>query len=432
MTANAQLAVEPRVRPHAWYGLALLSAINIFNYVDRTVIGVLLQSIKFDLNLSDTQIGLITGFAFALFYAFAGLAIAYLADIGSRRLVIGLSILVWSAMTACTGAATSFFQLFLARMGIGIGEAGAIPAGNSLIADWFPPSRRPLAMAAFGAGVFFGIMGGSWLGGYVGQHYGWRWAFVAAGIPGVPLALLALFTLREPTRGEADGIRDSVRASLGETVRALLANAPYVYLIAAFAFITFLIFGVVAWFPSFMIRTYGMSEGQVGFYFGTALGIGTAIGSVIGGVIANALARRSLRWLTLLPVFLSFFFLPLFEGAVFAPTAALSFLMIALVSSIGGAILGPVLSAIQTVVPAHMRTSASGLNGVAFSIIGHGGAPLLIGMLSDHFAGQGLSGPLALKYALAIAIAVGFLATVFLILAHRAYARRLGGVQQMD
>jgi predicted MFS family arabinose efflux permease len=419
-TAGAD--APPRVSGHAWYGLALIFIINVVNYGDRTIIGVLIEPIRKDLHLTDTQIGLITGFAFALFYAVAGLFISYLADIGPRRLVISISMVVWSAMTAMTGMVTNFWQLFLARMGIGLGEAGALPAANSLVADWFAPARRPFAMAVLNAGVFAGIMTGSLVGGLVAERFGWRWAFFVAGMPGIPLALLTLVTMREPARGEADGLDVRIRASLVETVRALLYNPTYVLLILAFAFNTFLTFGVMAWFPAYSVRMFGLSQAQVGVFFGTAIGVGTVIGSLGGGIVANWLSARWLGWLTLLPVFLSLASMVFYEAAAFAPSVTFAFGFLILGTSAGGALMGPTLSAIQTIVKPHMRASAAGLNGVVFSVIGHGGAPLTIGLLSDWWA-RPFGPALGLRYALGAAILSGLVTAAFFLLAHRSHNR---------
>ncbi|MBL4613120.1 MAG: MFS transporter [Emcibacter sp.] len=394
--------------------------INVINYADRSIIGILLEPIKIDLQLSDTQIGLISGLAFALFYAFAGLAIAYLCDLYSRRTIIVVSIIGWSVMTALTGAANNFVQLFIVRMGIGVGEAGAIPASNSLIADWFPAAKRPLAMAIFGASVFVGVMVGAIMGGYIAEHYGWRWAFVAAATPGIPLAILTWYTLKEPKRGQADGIEAAPVGSLKSTVALLLRNKAYVYLILAFAFMTFLLFGVVNWFPAYLMRAKGVGQAEIGLYFGLALGLGNATGAIIGGYAASVLAKKSLSWLTLFPFILSFLLIPLFEAAVFAPTAIGAFAFIAIAGAVGGSILGPVLASIQTVVSPHVRTTASGLNGVLFSIVGHGGAPLFIGFFSDRFA-VSMPSAEALQTSLSLAVLSGIPLTIFLGLAHRAF-----------
>jgi len=405
------------------YALGVLFFVNVLNMVDRSIMGVLLESIREDMELSDTQIGILTGFAFALFYAVAGIFIARLSDLYDRRLVLSASILVWSVMTAATGAVHGFAHFFLARMGVGIGESSAIPTSNAMIGDYFPATRRSLALAIFTAGSFLGVLVGSALGGYVGQYFGWRWAFVVAALPGVPLALLTFLTLRDPPRGGSDGHVVTEKMSLAETLRALFGNQAFLLLILSSGFITFMLFGIVGWLPAFLMRRYALEQATVGLFFGTALGLGTAAGAVIGGMTANGLARRSLRWLTRMPLLLSFLLLPLYELAIFAPDATISLIFIGLVSMVGGAMLGPVLAAIQTVLPPGIRAVGSSLTGFSGSLIGLGGAPLIIGILSDLFA-RSMDSATALQFALACAVTAGVFVSVLLFFADRVFASR--------
>lgn len=405
------------------YALAILFLTNALNVADRSIVGVLLEAIRKDMDLSDTQIGVLTGFAFALFYAIAGIFIARLSDLYDRRIVLGASVLIWSGMTALTGAASTFGQLFLARMGVGVGESSAVPTSHAMIADYFPPAQRPLALSIFIAGAFVGVLGGSALGGYVGQAYGWRWAFVVAAAPGIPLAILILLTLRDPARGSSDGVAAAAKLqSLPITLKALLNNAPFLLLILSCGFITFMALGLIGWLPTFLMRVHHLDQGRVGLFFGTAVGIGTVVGTVLGGVIANRLARRSLRWLTRLPFMLSFLLPPLYEIAIMVPRAEFSLLFIGLATMVGSAMFGPVLAAIQTVLPPAMRATGSSLTGFCGSLIGLGAAPLIVGMLSDHFTAE-LGAAEALRRAIAISVGAGFVLSLLLFLADRALVR---------
>lgn len=404
--------------------LAILFFVNVLNMMDRSILSVLLEPIRRDMRLTDTQIGLLTGFAFALFYAVAGVFIARLSDLYDRRVLLGVSILAWSAMTALTGGVNNFLQFFLARMGVGIGESSAVPTSNALIADLFPPTRRSLALAVFTAGSFLGVLLGSMLGGYVGAHYGWRLAFYAAALPGIPLALLTFAFLRDPPRGGSEGLVVEQSPALVATLRALAGNTAFLLLILSSGFVTFMLFGVIGWFPAFLMRVHLLDQATVGFFFGSALGLGTAVGALVGGLTANLLAARSLRWLTLMPLLLSILLVPLYEIAIHASNSAVSLVFVGLVSAVGGAMLGPVLAAIQTVLPANMRATGSGFTGFSGSLIGLGGAPLIVGMLSDHFGKSMGSGP-ALQHALAIAVLTGFAVTIFLFFADRAFAQKL-------
>ncbi len=415
---------EGMSRGYLGYALFLLFLVNVLNMMDRSILSVLLEPIRHEMQLSDTEIGLLTGFAFALFYAVAGIFIARLSDLYDRRILLAISILAWSAMTAVTGTVHTFLQFFIARMGVGVGESSSVPTSNALIADLFAPTRRALALSVFTAGSFLGVWLGSAAGGYIGQHYGWRWAFYIAALPGIPLALLMFLTLKDPPRGGSEGLAIAEKPGLGETLRALLGNSAFLLLIVSSGFITFMLFGIIAWFPAFLMRVHHLDQQTVGLFFGTALGLGTAIGAIVGGTAANFLAARSLRWLTRMPLILSLLLTPIYELAVHAPNAPSSLAFVALVSAVGGALLGPVLAAIQTVLPARMRATGAGFTGFSGSLIGLGGAPLIVGMLSDHF-GRHTDAADALKQALAVAVLAGIVVSIFLFFADRAFAARM-------
>jgi predicted MFS family arabinose efflux permease len=266
-------------RQYLGYALVLLAVVNVVNYMDRSIVGVLIQPMKADLALSDTQVGLLTGFAFALFYAIAGIYLAHLADLHNRVRLMAWSIAIWSGMTALSGAAQNFVQLLLARVGVGIGEASVIPIANAMIADSHRPERRAFALAVFTAGSMAGVMAGSLLGGVVAEHWGWRWAFVAAALPGLPLALLVRYTLRDPGRGQADAVPAGAPPPLGAAMALILKDRAVVLLVCGFAFIVFMLFGVITWFPALLVRLHGMALSEVGAWFGLAIGLGTVAGA---------------------------------------------------------------------------------------------------------------------------------------------------------
>lgn len=413
-------------RTYLGYALALLWLVNVVNYMDRSIVGVLIEPMRADLRLSDTQIGLMTGFAFALFYAVGGVYLAHLADTRSRPALIAASILAWSVMTALTGAAQSFWQLLLARVGVGVGEAGVIPAANALLADSHPPERRPLVLAVFTSGSMIGIMVGSIVGGAVAAWYGWRWAFVAAGAAGLPLALLVRLTLRDPPRGASDILPDSTPITFTAAMRRIMQNAELLLLILGYAFLVFMLFGVVTWFPALMVRLYGLGPAHIGMQFGLALGLGTSVGAVLGGGVASRLACRDLRWLTRLPFVSMCLLWPLYQMAIFAPTVQLSLFLVAVVSAVGGVAVGPSLAAMQLVVPAPIRAKGAALNGLIGSLIGIGGAPLLVGMVSDHYTP--LLGPAeALQRGLSAAVTLGAVGAVLMWVAHCKFSKIILG-----
>ncbi len=404
-----------------WYPVGLLFTLNVLNYADRSIMGVLIEPIKADLNLSDMDIGILTGFAFALFYAIAGLAIARLADLYSRKAVISLSVISWSLATALTGAASSFWQLFAIRTAVGIGEAGLIPSANAMLADLHAPARRPLVLAIFTGGSTIGLMAGAMLGGAVVESWGWRIAFLVAALPGIPLAILAALTLNEPRRASSGVSNHPGSARFGETLRWLLGNRTSRLLVLGLGLTTYLLFGLLTWFPAHLSRSFGAGPAIAGQAFGLALGIGTLIGALLGGALANRLAQRDLSWLIRLPLIAVAVLVPLLQCAIHAPSMPVALVMTGVVVAVSGACLGPILAAVQTVVPANMRATAAALCGFSASLLGVGGAPFAVGFLSDRMTGW-LGPDGALQAALSIAALAGTPAIFVLWLASRSFS----------
>ena len=402
---------------YLWYALSLLFAANLFNYMDRMVISVVLPLIKADLDLSDTQLGVLTGIAFAVFYATFGIPIARWADRGTRRTIVSLAIAVWSAMTVLCGLAQNFLHMMLARFGVGIGEAGCVPPSHSLISDYFPTERRATALGIHTAGATLGIVGGLVLGGYIAETWGWRWAFFVLGAPGLLLAILTRLTLREPTRGaQEERPVDAAQPPLGEVLRYLGRRRSYVHLVIVFAMGSFAAFGIQMWLPSFYVRSFGMSTAEVGFYFGIAFGLGSAMGTLGGGYVADWMGKGDMRKpLLVLGVGASAMTLPLSLGVLLAPWAALALSLNLVSSTIGG------LAAIQTVADNRVRAIAVAILMFSSSMVGVGLGPLFAGMLSDVLAPR--FGDDSLRYSLIILSTLGVYPIVHLWLAVRALPR---------
>jgi predicted MFS family arabinose efflux permease len=365
--------------------VALLSLAYLTAFMDRMIISIVVEPIKRELALSDTQIGLLTGFAYILLYAIGAVIIARFADRYCRKCIVSLAILVWSAMTALTGAAQNFWQIFLLRMATGTGEAGIFPSGSSIVGDYFPAEKRAGAIAIFVSGATIGLTVGLMFGGYIAQHYGWRWAFVVVGLAGAPVALLTSMVLKEPQRGMADKqvvSRDQERFT--DVCKMLLRNKTYVQIVLVVSLINFMIFGVIQWMPALMLRKFELSVAEVGTLFGVALGLGSALGSIVGGFIANRLARHDTSWLVRMPFWVSFLYLPVYEFAIYAPNATASMLAIFLINVVGGSTYGPVLATMQSVVSPSIRATASAIYLCCGMLIGAGGAPLIVGALSDR------------------------------------------------
>ena len=417
-----QTTVNKPTRAYLTFVVVALFLVNFVNYMDRMVLSVVIEPIKGELGLSDTQIGLLTGLAFAIFYGSAGLFIAWLADRFNRKLIITVSMLAWSVMTAVTGAAQNFWHLFIARIGVGIGESGAIPTSHSIIGDYFTEQQRSAILAIFTAGATIGLTAGLTLGGYVAEHYGWRWSFVVAALVGLPVILVVGIWLREPVRGQADGIEAEPAPPFLTTIKTLLRIPSYRHLAILSALSNLALFGVIQWMPAYLIRQFDMGVAEVGFFFGTALGLGAAGGGILGGLVANRLVKRNFMWLVWLPFGAALSIFPLYELAIFAPTSTQALIMVMIVNIVGGVSFGPLLTAIQTVVTPNMRASASAFVGFAASLIGVGGGPFIVGVLSDYFATT-MGSADGLKWALAIVVSATLYSIVHFVLLIRCYAK---------
>ncbi|HJP34942.1 MAG TPA: MFS transporter, partial [Gammaproteobacteria bacterium] len=279
------------------YALGVLVVVYTFNFIDRQILSILMQSIKIDLGLSDQALGFLAGFAFAAFYATMGIPIALWADRGNRRNLISLALAIWSAMTALSGMAQNFTHLALARIGVGIGEAGCSPPAHSLISDYYPPEQRATALGIYSMGIPLGIMFGLFIGGWINEAFGWRRAFFVVGLPGMLLALIVRLTLKEPPRGLSENrAAGDERPTFLETLRFLMKRPAFLHIAFGGALAAFVGYGVISWFPSFLIRTHGMNTAEIGLWLGIIIGIPGGAGIFLGGYVADKLGARDPRW----------------------------------------------------------------------------------------------------------------------------------------
>ncbi len=380
------------------YVLVILFLINTVNYMDRMILAVLSQSIKEDMGLSDAQLGLLTGFAFAVFYAVMGLPIARWADRGIRKNIITLAMTLWSAMTILTSLAQTFTHLLIARFSVGIGEAGCIPTAHSLISDCFPKEQRAFALAIFSTGMTVGVAAGFSIGGWVGETYGWRSAFLLLGLPGLILAVITYFMLKEPERGQHDGNVDVAPTNVSEVFRFILQNRSYLHILSGSIFGMFMIYGIIQWAPPFFIRLHHLTTSQVGAWFGLAYGGGQFIGMLIGGKLANVLILRDERWLVWITAIAYIGCAPIFIIALSVPEPNMAFVFISIGSALFGVAVGPQMAAMMSVMPPNMRATASAIGMFSISMLGIGLAPLLIGYTSDLL--NPVYGDNALRYAM--------------------------------
>jgi predicted MFS family arabinose efflux permease len=371
-------------RARANYVLAVLVLVYAVNFIDRNILAVLLQPIKEELQVSDTAMGFLTGFAFAVFYTFAGIPIARIADRGSRRTVMAVGIAFWSLMTAASGLARSFWQLAIARVGVGVGEASATPAAHSLISDYFPPERRTRALAIYNMGASLGVLFGLFLGGLLAEAVGWRWAFAVVGLPGLLVALLVRFTVPEPERGRSDGLVDRGAApSLRETLRYLAALPSFRHVALAAGLYSLTAYGLIAWAPTFMIRVHELSYAEVGLELGLVIGIGGGIGQIVGGVLCDRLSLRDRRWLVWIPALCALALAPFYTLFALSGDPELAVLAFVPVNLLNAVFAAPTYTITQGLASLRMRALASAIVLFLLNLIGLGLGPLVVGVLND-------------------------------------------------
>jgi predicted MFS family arabinose efflux permease len=382
---------------YVWYVIGLLCAVNVFNYVDRMALAVLAPLIKVELALSDGELGLLIGLTFAVCYAVCGIPIARWADRGSRRNIIVAALTTWSTMTALSGAAQNFWHLFMARVGVAVGEAGCMPPAQSIICDYVPVNQRSGAFAVHSFGVYGGILIGMMLAGALAETIGWRWTFVALGLPGIALAIVVALTLREPVRGASD-CAPIVSTSLQRALGVLWRCQTYRLLLLFMVVNGFVQYGFNQWWPSFYTRAFGLSVADAGLYLGVATGAGAGCGLLIGGWLANRLARHDMGRPMLVGAVALVVAVPAVLASLFVTSAMLSLLLVALTGFLWGFANGPVLAAFYSVVSSGMRATAGAIAVFATSVLGFGFGPASVGMLSDLLAPS--LGSNALRYAL--------------------------------
>lgn len=373
------------------YGLWLLLLIYTLNFVDRQIVAVLGEDIKRDLGLDDTQLGLLGGLAFALFYTVLGIPIARFAERGNRVGIISGALAVWSGFTALCGTATSFVQILLYRFGVGVGEAGCTPPAHSLISDYVKPEKRASALALYSMGVPIGTFAGFALGAIIAANYGWRAAFFVVGIPGVLLALLTFFTMKEPRKlGLAPPTTH--KANFGEALRELSGKPSYWYSVLGATTVSFLGYGHAYFLPAFLARVHGMGLQERGVSFAFMVLIAGVLGTWAGGKIADSYAQRDARAYVTLPAIAFAAGAPFFLGALFWPVGENSGYMVLLLLAIPTAMnsiwYGPVYAAIQGLVKPHTRATAVAVMFFILNLIALGLGPTAVGYFSDLFAAQ--------------------------------------------
>lgn len=402
------------------YVLVLLTLIGVVNWMDRTIIAILLDPMKRDLGVSDTAMGLLNGFGFALLYGVTAIPLARLADRRSRKTVLLAGLAVWSIMTALCGLAGNFIHLLLARMGVGASESGATPASQSIIADYFPPERRSVAFGVYATSVYFGTSLSALVGGWLGYTYGWRIALVAVSVPGLILAVLGMLTLREPERGRLDARKAQAQRPFRSAIAVLAGNATYRWIIVAMAVMAIVNGATLVWTPAMLGRVHHLDLKQLGMTMAIAKGVAGVSGTVLGGVIATWFAKGGIYGQLALSALAAALAIPALLLFTQSNTLIVVLVGIAVYQVLVGMPIGISFAAVQGIMPADVRALAAATVTLFTTVIGIGGGPLLIGALNDgmamHFGDQ------AVRYSLACltpALALGMIAYWRAARAHR-------------
>lgn len=397
-----------------WYVVAVLALVYAVNIADRYVVSTVLESIRLDLHLTDSGVAFLTGVSLALFYCAVSIPVSSLADRGNRRNIIAGALVLWSVMTLCCGFARNFWQMLAARIGVGIGEAGAAPTSSSILADWFPARKRPMALTFFSLGAPLGAWLGADVAGRLADLYGWRGAFLGLGIPGVILGLLILLTVREPYRGGMEKVvpcKEEVPVPLGVALRFIWRQRAAMHLMMAGAVTALWGWGLMWWTPTYLMRSYGMSAGQAGSMLGPIhLVSGSLITIFTGRIMAmRAMAdpRRVLLLmaiaigLTTIPSFLIFYThdLTLVKVGLWLFVPAMYFYI------------GPSLGLLQNVIPPRMRATATAVTYLMANIANLVLAPQFVGFISDWAGGKGGADAGSLRLALLILAPTGLWAS---------------------
>lgn len=409
-----QNADNGRVKMSGTMVLALLVLVYTLNFLDRQILSILAPAIQAELHLSDTQIGLMRGVSFALFYSILGIPIAFMADRVNRTNLITIALTIWSAMTAVCGVATNFWQLFLARMFVGVGEAGGVAPAYSIISDYFEPKKRARAIAIYSLGIPIGSAIGLIFGAVIATIMDWRTAFIITGIIGIIFAPIFRILMKEPQRGANDRVgAKTAPAKINEVIATLASKPSFWTLSFGAAAASMMGYGIVAWLPAFFVRSYGdnlisamswlpaylIPKGAgvllyAGYFYGIMYFVGGLIGMSLGGVISDKLGAKSKGAYAAVPAFAFLLSLPFFVLGTVTNNVGLAFFVYLVPTALGLVWLGPVTSAVQNIVPPNMRATAAALFLFVNSLVGIGLGDILIGFISDalkvHYAEESL------------------------------------------
>ncbi|MEL7024870.1 MAG: MFS transporter [Pseudomonadota bacterium] len=388
-----------KVDRRAYYGLAILVVVYTLNFIDRQIINILLPSIQSELLINDKQAALLAGSLFAVFYATLGIPIATIADRGNRRNLISWALLIWSGMTALCGMAQNFLQLGLARIGVGVGEAGCSPPAHSMISDYFPPRQRATALGVYSLGISLGIMFGLFIGGKIDELYGWRMAFLIVGIPGVLLALIFRLTVWEPPRGHSEAKASAVeRPSVLRTFEFMFRRRSFIHLSIGAALSAFTGYGVVTFFPTFLVRSHSMPTSEIGLWLGLILGLAGGAGIFFGGLASDRVGLTDARWKLWTVVVAVVVSVPFSVAVYFIDNPYIVLGVFVVPAFLSNFYQATSFAQTQSLANLRMRGVAAAVLLLIINIIGLGVGPLAVGALSDFLAP--VYGAESMRYAL--------------------------------
>ena len=393
------MRMDPKSPAYRAYVMFILVVVYTFNFIDRQIVGILAVPIKADLGLTDTQLGLMGGLAFALFYTGLGIPVAILADRWNRTWIMTAALTIWSGMTATCGLASNFWQLFLARLGVGVGEAGGVAPAYSLIADYFPSHQRARALSVYSFGIPIGSALGILFGGYIASKIDWRFAFFAVGIAGILVAPIFKLTVAEPARGQYDVKGPDGPSPTLRQIIQLLTHKPSFWTISLGAAASSMMgYGLFFWLPSFFVRSFSLSLLDASVFYGAILLIGGIAGTWAGGYMADRFGAGKRGNYVIIPAVAFLTTVPLYVVAILSPNLTTTFFALLIPTGLGLAWLGPILSAIQHVVPPTMRATASAIFLFINNLIGIGAGTVALGIISDNLEAR--FGDDSLRYAI--------------------------------
>lgn len=384
------------------YVLTILVIAYTFNFIDRQILGILVEPIRLELGVSDTAMGLLTGLGFALFYTLMGIPIARYADRANRRNLIAAAVGIWSVFTAAQGLAQNYWQLLAYRIGVGVGEAGCSPPAHSMLADYYPANERATALGIYSLGIPIGILFGFFVGGWMNEWFGWRVAFFVVGIPGIVLALVIRFTLREPQRGmsETRVTAPGSQPSVAAVFRYLLARRSFVHMALGGGITAFVGYGLISWSAAFLARSHGMSSGEIGTWLGLIFGIPGGIGIVLGGRLADYFGARDARWYLWIVALALLISVPAGVFVFLLDDIRAVLLLMVLPVMLGNFYQATTFAQTQTLVGLRMRSVASAILLFVINIVGLALGPSVVGLISDLLAAD--YGEHSLRWALLI------------------------------